>query len=284
VLRKLGKKTVFSFWGCDIRRPTELAHNRDYLCHHCLPGERQCESPFRRHLYRALRRYGDAVFLSGDLVKSYTPYHWLPNAIDLGLWDPERVVERIPEKYRLPKNGKILVLHAFANGDRRGDHKGTRQIEASVANLMREGLPIRYLTLDRIPVGDVKYIQVQADIVIDQFRLGGYGSFALESMALARPVVGWIEPELFRDQGETPPIVNTDLKGIESVLADLVTDPGKRQEIGKLSRGYVERIHDYRSIGRKLKGTYESLYQHGGGAADLPCDHSRKGRLSKDQG
>ena len=262
LLRRLGKKMVFSFWGCDIRKPTALARNKEYMCHHCLPSERQCESPFRRHLYRALRHYGDAVFLSGDLVKSYTPYHWLPNAIDLDLWHPERVTERIPEEYRVRKNGKILLLHAFANSDRRGDHKGTGQIEAAIERMIRGGLPIQYLTLDRIPIDNVKYLQAQADIVIDQFRLGCYGSFALESMALARPVVGWIEPELFRDQGEIPPIVSTDLKGVESTLSELVADRKRRQDLGELSRRYVENIHDYRSIGRKLKNTYESLFMH----------------------
>ncbi|MBN1105372.1 MAG: hypothetical protein JXL84_18315 [Deltaproteobacteria bacterium] len=261
-LRMLGKKTVFSFWGCDIRKPTILTRHEEYMCHHCLPGEKQCESPFRSHLYRALKRYGDAVFLSGDLVKSYPRYHWLPNAIDLDLWNPARVMENIPPQYRIRRNGEVLVLHAFANRDRRGDHKGTRRIEATVQSMIREGLPIRYMTLDGVPIEDVRYLQVQADIVVDQFRLGCYGSFALESMALARPVVGWIEPELFRDQGEIPPILSTDLKGLESTLADLAGNPEKRRSVGEASRQYAERVHDYRLVGRRLKEFYDGLLPH----------------------
>lgn len=261
LLRRLGKKIVFSFWGCDIRKPTDLSENPDYMCNYCLPQERQCDTPFRSHLDRNLRKYSDAVVLSGDLVHSWHDYHWLPNAIDLETWNPKKVKEQIPGKYRLDKEGKLLILHAFANSDKRGDHKGSPFVDETVRALEAEGLPVKYVNLDGFAVQDMKYFQVQADIIIDQFRLGSYGSFAMESMALGKPVVGWIEPTFFNDQVEPPPIISTPLDGLKNTLIDLIRNRERLRKIGLESRKYAESIHDYKIIGRELKRIYEGLFR-----------------------
>jgi hypothetical protein len=260
LLKRLGKKLVFSFWGCDIRKPTPLADNPDYICHYCTPQERQCNTPFRKKLIEALRRYGDGVTMSGDLIHSWPGYHWMPNAIDTREWDPAMVLREMPEKYRMPRDDRLMVLHSFANGGRRGDHKGTFAIRETVDSLIRQGVPLKFMEMDKVPTGDLKYLQVQADIVIDQFRLGCYGSFAMESMALARPVVGWINPDLYKDQESIPPVVSTPLQTLEDALLRLARDRRERERIGRKSRSYVEKFHDHRSIGRSLKVFYESLY------------------------
>lgn len=261
LLKKMGKKLVFSFWGCDIRKPTHLTHYPDYICNdHCRPFERQCTTPFRKNLLQALDRYGDAVLVSGDLIQSWPSAHWLPNAIDLNEWSPHRIAAGIPEKYRINKDGKILILHAFANGDARGDHKGSPFIRAALESMVQAGLPVKFIDLDGIPIQDVKYYQVQADIVVDQFRLGCYGSFAMESMALGRPVVGWILPDIYHKHGMMPPIINTDLNGLPAELTVLVTNQRRRETIGRRSRRYVEAVHDCGKVTRQLKQIYEGLY------------------------
>ncbi|MEW6667489.1 MAG: hypothetical protein AB1512_19970 [Thermodesulfobacteriota bacterium] len=262
LLKRLGKKLVFSFWGCDIRKPTELSENPDYLCHHCLPGERQCQTPFRKNLVRSLVRFGDAVILSGDIIRSWPDARWVPNALDLRVWNPTKVAAEVPDRYRVKKNGKLLLLHAFANSDKRGDHKGSGRIRETVQNLIQEGLPLQFLSVDGVPVEDMKYIQVQADLVIDQFRLGCYGSFGLESMALGRPVVGWINPDLYREQPEMPPMVTTDLRSLGATLRDLVSNPSRMEEIGRACRGYVEKVHDHVKVAGTIERIYRNLYAH----------------------
>ena len=261
LLKKKGKKLVFSFWGCDIRKPTRLRQYPDYICNdHCRPFERQCTTPFRKNLLRALKKYGDAVLVSGDLIQSWPAAHWFPNVIDLSEWNPHRIAAEIPEKYRVSKKDNILILHAFANGDSRGDHKGSPYIKAVVESMAQQGLPVEFIDLDGIPIQDVKYYQIQADIVVDQFRSGCYGSFAMESMALERPVVGWIIPGIYEPHGEVPPIVNSNLKDLQKVLTSLVLSHPRREAIGRESRQYVERVHDHHKVAQQLKQIYESLY------------------------
>jgi len=261
LLKKMGKKLVFSFWGCDIRKPTNLTRYPDYICNdHCRPSERQCTTPFRKNLLHALNKHSDAVLVSGDLIQSWPEAHWFPNAIDLNQWNPRRLIDQIPEKYRIHKDGKVLILHAFANGTSRGDHKGSPFIRTALESMQRAGLPVRFIDLDGIPIQDVKYYQVQADIVVDQFRVGCYGSFAMESMALGRPVVGWIIPDLYREHGKLPPVVNTDINGLQAALTALVKNRQRRETIGRRSRRYVESVHDCGKVNRQLKKIYEGLY------------------------
>ena len=261
LLKKMGKKLIFSFWGCDIRKPTHLRRYPDYICNdHCRCFERQCATPFRKNLVQAVKKYSDSVLLSGDLIQSWPTALWLPNAIDLNEFNPQQINAAIPAKYRVDKNGRVLVLHAFANSGSRGDHKGSPFIKKSIQNLIRKGLKIKFINLDGVPIQDVKYYQIQADIVVDQFRLGCYGSFAMESMALGRPVVGWVAPEIYQSHGPLPPIVNTDLNGLTHTLSTLVKDRPRREAIGKLSRGYVKRVHDHHLVVNRLKQIYEDLY------------------------
>ncbi len=83
-----------------------------------------------------------------------------------------------------------------------------------------------------VPNREVRFTQVQADIVVDMLTFGWFGSNVREAMMLGKPVVCYLRPEwLERMRREIPdyidelPIVSATPETVEDVLKDLVARP-----------------------------------------------------------
>src|SRR5208337_1045219 len=57
---------------------------------------------------------------------------------------------------------------------------------------------IRYVEVTRTPHAEAIRLYAQADLVIDQLLAGWYGGFAVEMMAMGKPVVCYIRAEDLR--------------------------------------------------------------------------------------
>jgi len=103
----------------------------------------------------------------------------------------------------------------------------------------------------------------QADIVVDQLNAGWYGVFALECMALGKPVLTYLHEEAVRRTedafGVELPLVPTTKETLAEDLRALLNEPQLRDEIGQRSRAYVERVHDANVIADRLIAIYETL-------------------------
>ena len=66
-----------------------------------------------------------------------------------------------------------------------------------------------FLLLEDRPHADVQRIlRDEADIVLDQFLLGGFGSLAVEGMYYGKPVVGYLIESVRAEHYPDCPIVN----------------------------------------------------------------------------
>jgi glycosyltransferase involved in cell wall biosynthesis len=103
----------------------------------------------------------------------------------------------------------------------------------------------------------------RADIVVDQLNAGWHGVFALESMALGKPVVAHLKPDVVERSaagyGVRLPIVPATPETLVDALRPLVEQPALRREIGARSRAYVEQVHDIDRIADRLIDLYRSL-------------------------
>jgi glycosyltransferase involved in cell wall biosynthesis len=102
-----------------------------------------------------------------------------------------------------------------------------------------------------------------ADIVVDQLNAGWYGLFAIEAMALGKPVVTFLHDEAVRRTeeafGTRVPIVSASAETLRETLRPLVADAARRRELGAASRAYVERVHDVESVADRLLDLYRRL-------------------------
>ena len=59
----------------------------------------------------------------------------------------------------------------------------------AVERLKKLGYPIRLIFKTGIPSRDMRFIQSQADLVVDQLNYGRFGATARECLALGKPVI-----------------------------------------------------------------------------------------------
>jgi glycosyltransferase involved in cell wall biosynthesis len=234
LIKLAGKTILVTFQGCDVR-PQE--------CCFCTREDCRAETPFRAPNAARFLRYADRCFhLVPDLARFLPGSVFLPYA---------QVDPRSLEPSEPPAGAdEVVVVHAPTNRE----VKGTRHVIAAIEQLRDEGLPVRLDLVEGVVHAEVLRRLRGADIVVDQLLLGWYGGFAVEAMALARPVVCGIRDDLATDNpfGAELPIVRATPETLADRLRELVADPDARLRIGAASRAFAERRHDPRTIAREV--------------------------------
>jgi glycosyltransferase involved in cell wall biosynthesis len=100
-------------------------------------------------------------------------------------------------------------------------------------------------------------------VVVDQLRIGWYGMFAIESMALAKPVVVHLDEEAAAETEEAfgleLPLIRASEGNLADVLAGLVEVRESLPELGRRSRAYVEHVHAHTKVARSVLEIYERV-------------------------
>lgn len=209
-------------------------------------GEREPHSPFaddprtprlQAEVERSLDvidRSGLPVFVSTpDLLFDVPRAHWCPVVVDVDSWKAGRELfsRAIPVVVHVPSMGVV---------------KGTRMIEEPMRRLHDEGL-IEYRHLSAITSSRMPAVIGDADIVLDQFRLGSYGVGAVEAMSAGRVVVGHVRDEVRHAVeaavGRVLPIVQGDPDDIEAVLRLLLGDPDAARRVGDEGAAFAREVH-----------------------------------------
>ena len=245
-LRLLPKTDVFHFyfgWTLVPRKATWpiLKATRRKSVLHFLGSDIRGKTPDE------LRYAGGA---DARIVGSYDALRWVPDAevVPPGL-DLREYEAPQPEERTRP-----IVLHAPSSRRRKGTE---HVIEAC------EGLDVELDIVEGLRHDEARRRYERADIVVDQLNAGWYGIFALEAMALSKPVLSYLRPEAVeeteRELGVPVPIVRVTTKTLRERIAELAASPEERQRIGALSRAYVERVHDADKGADRLLEVYRSL-------------------------
>jgi len=185
-----------------------------------------------------------------QIVGSYDAIRWVPDAqvVPPGL-DLRDYTPRPPSDAPRP-----LVVHAPSNRAK----KGTAQVIEACARL-----PVELDVVEGVPHTEARERYARADIVVDQLNAGWHGVFALEAMALGKPVVGRLKPDVVERSAEAfgvrVPIVPATADTLVEALRPLVEDAALRRRIGAESRAYVERVHDVDTVADRLIDIYRSL-------------------------
>jgi glycosyltransferase involved in cell wall biosynthesis len=149
-----------------------------------------------------------------------------------------------------PDDGLVTVVHA----PNHRHYKGTRFLEAAVDELRREGVPVELVLVEGTPADAARRIYAQADVVADQFLLGAYGFFALEGMALGKPVICHLDERVAAVHPEwaEAPIVSATPDTLVDELRKLVLDAELRAELGRRGAEFVRRHHTFETVGAQM--------------------------------
>lgn len=264
LLRKLGKKIVYSHWGCNEgRMPSNFSKNGGkYICGFCQCRFGDCSDRkvILRHYIQP--KYANAIINHDPEFDDFNfDAFYIPGMVDTDLWRPD---EEIPGEFRLdkPRPTSVRIFHSISNSHIRGGNhantKGTQYIVPAVRELQDEGYDVDFVFFDRVPNPQVRFYQLQADIVVDQLLYGWYGSNAREAMSLEKPVVVYLRDDLARHHPHLP-IVNATIHNIKDVLRMLIEDKSLRMERGRQGREFAERVHSCDVVARRLAAVYESI-------------------------
>jgi glycosyltransferase involved in cell wall biosynthesis len=185
-----------------------------------------------------------------QVVGSYDAIRWVPDAevippgIDVGAIEPAPPADR----------ARPLIVHAPSSRRR----KGTEHVLAAVA-----GLDADLELVEGLHHDEAFERYRAADIVVDQLNAGWYGVFAIEAMALGKPVVTFLHDEAVRRTeeafGTRVPLVPATKETLREALRPLVADAALRRRVGAESRAYVERMHDLEQVADRLLALYARL-------------------------
>jgi len=185
-----------------------------------------------------------------EIVGSYDAIRWVPEAHVIPPGLNLREFTPVPPS----DSARPLVVHAPSNREK----KGTRfVIEAC------ERLDVELDIVEGVPHEEARARYARADIVVDQLTAGWHGVFALESMALGKPVVTHLKPDVVERSAEgfgiRLPIVPATKETLVEALRPLVEQPALRREVGAAGRAYVEQVHDIDRVADHLLDLYLSL-------------------------
>jgi hypothetical protein len=229
LLRARRKGIVFQSWGSDLR------------------GRSASEVPY-------LKGAG-AVIVGSYQTRRLAPrgpwpeYDVVPPAIVLRDWEPAPI-----------EPGDVLRI---AHAPSKRAVKGTEAVLAAVESLRARGAPVELDLIEGVPNREARLRYAAADVVVDQLRVGWYGMLAIESMALAKPVVVHLDADAAAETEEAfgleLPLVRADEGSLEDVLAGLVEVREQLPELGRRSREYVERVHAHTAVARRVLEIYERV-------------------------
>jgi glycosyltransferase involved in cell wall biosynthesis len=190
------------------------------------------------------KRAGAEIVGSFDALRWVPDAHMVPPGLDLRPFTP------VPPSDR----ERPLVVHAPSNREK----KGTAHVIAAC-----EALGLELDIVEGVPHDEARERYARADIAVDQLNAGWHGIFALEAMALGKPVVLKLKPDVIeqaeRHYGIRPPLVPATAETLVDDLRPLVESPALRREVGAASRAYVEQVHDIDRIADRLVAIYRSL-------------------------
>jgi hypothetical protein len=258
VYRVLGIRLIIWTYGADVRTrnaTVELGHPN--CCSDCpqIGSACICDDIDGAKNYDCVARQATAVFSMGDMIE-YTPgsrndlFFW---PIDLAIQGGKRYKPAYPS---VDLDRPVRVVHA----PNHSHFKGTRYLEQAIASLQQEGVGIELILVERLSNDQALEVYRSADVIFDQCLIGFHGYFALEAMALGKPVMCFIrKPAEYLLQPEECPIINTHVDTLKADLRSLVRRRDEFEDIGRRGRLYIERNFSLEAFAGRLQSAYRDL-------------------------
>lgn len=255
IAKFLGKKVLMTMQGCDLRIAADTERRYEISACHSkkCPQYHVCKSSYdaqRKWLIKNIFPYADHIFyLNPDLgyyldskKSSFLPYASV-------------LVEEF-KVYPVNTSEKIKVFHAPSVPAL----KGTPEILRSIKKL-QEKYDMELVIIENLPYAEAIKRYHEADLVIDQINVGWYGAFAVEVMAMGKPVACYLREEDFKflppNFAADLPLYNLNPRDLTSSIEKILLDRKNWSARGLQSRKFVEKWHDPRKIQSFMQEFYE---------------------------
>lgn len=243
IIKDLNKKIIMHHWGSDVRMVSIAKKINPYVKVKVLD-----EELIKRRL-EFLSRFVDYCVVADQELYCYVKMFYknvvlIPQAIDTN-------------KYKnvnsdVEKNHGFLIVHAPTHRE----SKGTSFIINAVQNLEQK-YDFEFRLVENVSHEEAKKIYEKADLIIDQVLSAGYGLFALECMAMGKPVICSISDFMKDYYPKELPIISAGPYEIESKLEFILNNKDMLDSIGNKGREYVLKYHDYLVVSKRVLELYK---------------------------
>jgi hypothetical protein len=281
LLKRLGKKIVYSNNGCldGVRQSSFDAWGPEPTCEIC-PWRNTpeiCSDETNDAWGRLRNSLADYQVTTGGNRADWNDdptVHEVPQfyCLDPEIWRPDLPV---PAEHRLDRRpGLLRLYHAVGNADARVAPETRQSLKSThiwfpLAERFRaEGRDIDLFYATGIPNRDVRYYQLQSDVVCDMLTFGWFGSNVREAMMLGKPAVCYLRPEwLEQVRAQVPgyveelPVVSATPETVHEVVSELLDDPEQRREIGERGREFALKWHSARAAALRFDEIYSELLE-----------------------
>ena len=244
ILRRANIRIVMSSYGSDYYRYSTIvdATIRNGLLI-SYPGAARKEARVRKRV-EYWNKHADAVLLGSMLEGAARWDVTLPShvVVDTAEWRGIESYSRADGT-----DGAVRIIHT---PNHRGA-KGSEFVIAAVERLRSRGLSIELILLEGVSNEEVKRALREADILVEQLVLYGYGMSGIEGMATGLPVMTNLSlpaySEVHRRYAflEECPAVSTTIDDVAANLEALIRNPDLRETLGRAGRAYVEKYHSF---------------------------------------
>jgi len=276
--RARGRKIAYTISGCNsgvaqssVARWSALGGN--VVCDKCVWQLRPdvCNDEKNLAWGRKVDTYCDVTFTEGFPALDYQNTSKCVRepttmCLDPAFWRPDL---EVPNHLKIERRGQeLMVYHSFGNYESRArdgrDIKGTGAVIAAIERLQSEGIPVRLVFVTTVRNTEVRFLQVQADVIVDQLNYGRYGAGAREGMMLGKPTVCYINPNEVTSSAALPwlrevPLVSATEETIYEVLRDLLVDEERRRKIGQAGRAYARKWHSADACAERYEAIYDLI-------------------------
>ncbi|CAD5934941.1 glycosyltransferase [Planktothrix agardhii] len=244
LLKTLGKIIIYSYRGTEVRLESIFRQVSPY--HYCdeeLIFLKKFPEREQKIMMDFIYGVADRILVPDPELQTYVPDSIIvPRAIDMSEW----------QNIGVQNKDCPLVIHAPS----RKAVKGSESVFAAVEKLKDEGLDFTFELVEGLSNVEARKRYEQADIIIDQLRIGWYGVLAVEGMALGKAVISYIRDDLTHHLGDHPPIAFANPDNITDVLRTLIQDKKRRIELGLTARKYCENVHCSQKVALQLLDIY----------------------------
>lgn len=297
LLKRFGKKVVYSNNGCldGVAQSSFASWGDRPVCLDCAWRNRPdiCSDEGNLAWGRLRNELADFQVTTGGNRVDYNDdprVHEVPEfyCLDPDFWRPGL---EIPAERRLDLPAEtVKIYHAVGNLKARSgsEHEHYRNIKSThiylplIERLKEEGHDVELIFFSDVPNREVRFYQAQADIVCDMLTFGFFGAGVREAMMLGKPVVCYLRPEwLEQMRAEIPsyveelPVVSATPETVHDVLAGLVGDPARREELGRRGREFALKWHSAEVGARRLSTIYANLMAGRPGSDDFRSQEER---------
>jgi hypothetical protein len=247
LLERAGKRLYCFTYGADVRtRKITQALGKYNCCMDCPDPGLYCicsEAGARKNLDR-IRSRARVLLATTDNVNDVEDarifHYW---ALDLNKIKYVGVTRTA---------GPLIIAHA----PNHPHFKGTRFLEAAVAQLRAEGQEVELRMVTGVTNEKVLEIFAEADIIADQFITGGYGYTLLEGLARGKPVLCFLRDPNWIAAPEECPVIQTDPDRLVETLRWCIAHRADLPELGRSGRRYVEQYYSIPAVASRLGELY----------------------------